>query len=166
MRLMRSRRSLIGLAARARAIVALAGAVLALAACGGSTETQPPLVFTITPAQRTVTGTRTTDPLSGPTLSCDYDFDVVASGGQPGDIARWENGTLDWHLLSPETTDREELRAVDLEDWFQSGYLVTGDRITVRRYAYWASPFDVTHTFRYRLPSGEVKATTFVLHCR
>jgi hypothetical protein len=138
--------------------------VSALATFGCSDQSpDPPLVVTITPSATVTGASRIQD---GETVyGCDYLVTASATGGKGGDAALWHSANTHWRLTSTGETHDNQLTRDEVNSFFGSDRVLTGQSATANRTALWFGPFTLLHEFFYTLPNGKQGRGEFLLTC-
>lgn len=142
-------------------------AAVTLVGCGNDTTEPippPPLVVSITTQQIVSGATATRDGFT--VYECAFEISASASGGAVGDFAEWEAASGDFQLKSNGARDQFSLGVSELVEWFGSDRIITGRTLTAERITWWSGPFTLSIAFRYRMPSGELRSSTYFLDCR
>jgi hypothetical protein len=139
-----------------------------LAACGGDRTTvpPPPLPFAVTiTSSATITGSRSVDGFGRPRVQCDYQIQARAVNGVVGDFALWTGGSSEWQFTGTSLGLEHPLSIADLVEWFGSDRITAARPLTTNRSASSGGPFTLAHTFRYGMPDGGTRSSTFLLTC-
>lgn len=98
-------------------------------------------------------------------FTCDYDITASTTGGRADEAATWEGATVEWREGGA-TVFTGTWSAAQVAGFFLSETIVRGEVRTGRVFnGSPTRPFSVTHAFRYRAPSGEVKTTASTTTC-
>ncbi len=124
--------------------------LFALAACGsdsGSTTPGTPLTVAVAVTQ-TADGHAV---LENGTLeyACSYAFTAHATGGAFSDFAQWSNGEIDYRLTSSGAETTVSLAQADLQKWFGTDDVKSGEIVGAAQQLESTGPFSATISLRY-----------------